>query len=125
MSFQEYFNWKPGDADLIKAVKFLVGLAPSLPQRHYLVDRSFVDLNAQKGPSAPMGIELCAGVAGTEILKILLHRGPVSFAPRSLHFDAYFNRLYARTVWLGNRNPWQKLQIAIALRMLGTAKKGI
>lgn len=118
MTFDAYFNWKDGDTDFSKAIKFLVGLAPSLPHRHYLVDPSYVDLHARKGPSTVMGCELCAGFAGTEVLKILLKRGKIRPAPHSLHFDAYLNKLYSKFIWLGNRNPIQKLKIAYAERTL-------
>lgn len=118
MTFEEYFDWKEADSDFTKAIKFLVGLAPSLPHRHYLVDPRYVDLHAKKGPSTPMGCELCAGFAGTEVLKILLRRGKVRPAPHSLHFDAYLNRFYSRRIVGGNRNPWQKLKIAYAIRTL-------
>ena len=119
MKFEEYFDWKEHDSDFTKAIKFLVGLAPSLPHRHYLVDPSFVDLHARKGPSTPMGCELCAGFAGTEVLKILLNRGKVRAAPHSLHFDAYVNKFYSRTIWFGNRGPLQRLKIALSKRKLG------
>jgi molybdopterin-synthase adenylyltransferase len=118
MSFQDYFDWKETDSDMDKAVKFLVGLAPSLPHRHSLVDRRYVSLEARKGPSTPMACELCAGFAGTEVMKILLKRGKVRAAPHSLHFDAYLEKFYSRRIWFGNRNPWQKLKIAITRRML-------
>ena len=118
MTFNAYFDWKDGDTDFSKAIKFLVGLAPSLPHRHYLVDPSYVDLHAKKGPSTPMGCELCAGFAGTEVLKILLNRGTIRPAPHSLHFDAYLNKLYSKFIWLGNRNPLQRLKIAYAVRTL-------
>jgi molybdopterin/thiamine biosynthesis adenylyltransferase len=119
MTFDAYFNWKDGDTDFLKSIKFLVGLAPSLPHRHYLVDPSYVDLKARKGPSTPMGCELCAGFAATEVLKILLNRGTVRAAPHSLHFDAYLNRLYSKFIWLGNRNLIQRIKIAYAERKLG------
>jgi molybdopterin/thiamine biosynthesis adenylyltransferase len=118
MSFRDYFDWKDDDPEVTKALKFLVGLAPSLPHRHSLVDPSYVDLRAHKGPSTPMACELCAGFAGTEVLKILLGRGKVRAVPHSLHFDAYLEKFYSNTVWLGNRNPWQKLKIAITRRIL-------
>jgi hypothetical protein len=118
MTFDEYFNWKDSDTDFSKAIKFLVGLAPSLPHRHYLVDPSYVDLHARKGPSTAMGCELCAGFAGTEVLKILLKRGKIRPAPHSLHFDAYLNKLYSKFIWLGNRNPLQRIKIGYAERTL-------
>jgi molybdopterin/thiamine biosynthesis adenylyltransferase len=118
MSFEEYFDWKDNDSDVDKAVKFLVGLVPSLSHRHSIVDRRFVNLAAKRGPSTPMACDLCAGFAGTQVLKILLKRGQVRAAPYSLHFDAYLERFYSRKIWFGNRNPWQKLKIALTHRML-------
>lgn len=119
MTFEEYFRWN-GCSNDEKAIRFLVGLAPSMLQRKYLVDRSAVDLHLHRGPSTPMACELCAGIAATEVLKILLGRGQVIAAPRGLHFDAYRNVL-ART-WRpgGNRNPLQLATIAVAKRLLAT-----
>jgi hypothetical protein len=84
--------------------------------RGYLVDASRVNLAARRGPSTVMACQLCAGVAATEVLKIVLGRGPVLAAPRGLHFDAYTNRM--KTTWRpgGNANPLQKLMLAIARR---------
>lgn len=117
MSFEAYFRLQEGSA-AEKPLRFLLGLAPARLQMGYLVDPSAVDLAAQKGPSTIMACQLCAGVAATEALKILLGRGPVRAAPRGYHFDAYRNRL-ART-WRpgGNRNPLQRLFIALARRKL-------
>jgi molybdopterin/thiamine biosynthesis adenylyltransferase len=122
MHFRDYFDWKDNDPEITKAIKFLVGLAPSLPHRHSLVDQSYVDLRAHKGPSTPMACELCAGFAGAEVLKILLGRGKVRAVPHSLHFDAYVEKFYSTRIWFGNRNPWQKLKIAITARMLERKK---
>jgi len=122
MTFADYINWKDSDSEIVKAIKFLVGVAPSLPHRHALVDRSYVDLHARKGPSTPMGCELCAGFAGTEVLKMLLKRGKVRAVPHSLHFDAYLNKLYSRYIWLGNRNPVQRMKIAYVKRTLGNKR---
>ena len=118
MSFEEYFQVS-GQPELEKAVRFLVGLAPALLHRHYLADPARVNLQARKGPSTPMACLLCAGVAGSEALKILLKRGKVLAAPHGVQFDAYRNRL-ART-WRpgGNRNPLNRVAIAIARRQLG------
>jgi hypothetical protein len=66
-----------------------------------------------------MGCELCAGVAGTEALKILLGRGEVIAAPRGLHFDAYRNRLVRTWRPWGNRNPVQRLGLLLARRRFG------
>jgi hypothetical protein len=118
MSFEDYFQW--GDRpELDKAVRFLVGLAPALLHRHYLADPSRVNLKARKGPSTNMACQLCAGVAGTEALKILLGRGKVWAAPHGIQFDAYRNKLAHTWRPAGNRNPINRIAIAIAKRQLG------
>jgi hypothetical protein len=65
-----------------------------------------------------MGIELAAGVACTNVLKILLGRGEVICAPHGLHFDAYRNRLLKSWRPFGNRNPLQRLMFWYVKRLL-------
>lgn len=118
MSFEDYFQW--GDRpELDKAIRFLVGLAPALLHRRYLADPDRVDLRARKGPSTVMACQLCAGVAAAEALKILLGRGKVWAAPHGIQIDAYRNKLAHTWRPGGNRNPVNRLAIAIARRMLG------
>jgi molybdopterin/thiamine biosynthesis adenylyltransferase len=118
MSFEDYFQLA-GRPELEKAVRFLVGLAPALLHRHYLADRSRVDLKARKGPSTVIACQLCAGVAASEALKILLGRGRVWGAPHGIQFDGYRNRLAHTWRPGGNRNPLNRLAIAIAMKQLG------
>ena len=118
MSFDDYFRLEDGpEAEL--PLRFLMGLAPARLQMGYLVDPSMVDLKNRKGPSTIMACQLCAGIAATEALKILLRRGPVRAAPKGYHFDAYRNKLALTWRPGGNRNPWQRLLIALAKRKLG------
>ena len=115
MTFEQYFQW--GDLpEVDKAIRFVVGLAPAGLHRPYLVVPSAVSFHERRGPSTIMACQLCAGIAATEALKILLGRGKVLAAPRGLQFDAYRNRL-ART-WRpgGNSNPLHKLAIMIGKR---------
>jgi molybdopterin/thiamine biosynthesis adenylyltransferase len=118
MSFEDYFRFDDGPV-AEWPLRFILGLAPASLQMRYLVDPSAVDLANHRGPSTIMACQLCAGAAVTEALKILIGRGPVRAAPRGQHFDAYRVQL-ART-WRpgGNRNPLQRLMIAIVRRKLG------
>ena len=118
MSFDDYFRLDDGH-EREKPLRFLMGLAPGRLQMGYLVDPSTVDLANRKGPSTIMACQLCAGVAATEALKILLGRGPVRAAPKGYHFDAYRNKLVLTSRPGGNRNPLQRLAIAFAKRKLG------
>lgn len=118
MGFEDYFRLEgqPEDEQLLR---FLLGLSPAMLQRGYLVDPGAVDLARHRGPSTAMACELCAGVAATQVLKLLLHRGKLLAAPWGLHFDAYRNRL-ART-WRpgGNHHPLQRLALAVARKQFG------
>lgn len=92
-------------------VRFLVGLAPALQHRSYLVYPDIVDFSIQRVPSTGLACQLCAGMAGTEALKILLGRGPVKGVPHSLQFDAYTGKLVATWRPGGNRHPLNRLAI--------------
>jgi hypothetical protein len=87
-------------------------------QRGYIADPRSVDLEQHRGPSTIMACQLCAGVAATEALKILLGRGKIRGAPYGMQFDAYTQRFV--TTWRpwGNRNPLQQITLAIARRQL-------
>ncbi len=119
MSFEEYFRLD-GQTEEEQLLRFLLGLSPAMLQAGYLVDPSSVDLANHRGPSTPMACELCAGVTGTQALKILLGRGKVIAAPRGLHFDAYRNKLSKTWRPWGNHNPIQRLGLKIARRKFST-----
>lgn len=115
MTFEEYFrlDGQPRNEQLLR---FMVGLAPAVLHQGYLVEPSAVDLINQRGPSTPMACEICAGIAGTQALKILLGRGKVIAAPHGMHFDAYRNKLVRTWRPGGNRNPLQRLILSLARR---------
>jgi molybdopterin/thiamine biosynthesis adenylyltransferase len=117
MSFEEYFRLE-GHDEAEQSVRFMMGLSPAMLQRPYLVDPSAVDFLARKGPSTINACQLCAGVAATEALKILLGRGSVRAAPHGYQFDAYRNR-FAHT-WRpgGNRNPLQQIGLFVVRKVL-------
>lgn len=116
-SFEEYFRLEDGPEEEWP-VRFLVGIAPVLLHRGYLVYPEIVNFNTQRVPSTGLACYFCAGMAGTEALKLLLGRGKVVSAPRSLQFDAYTGKL--KTTWRpgGNRNPLQRLAMAYVIRRL-------
>ena len=117
MSFEEYFCLE-GFAFEDQILKFIVGVSPSMQQRHYLVDDRAVNLFDKKVPSTSIGIELAAGVACANAIKLILKRGDVVVAPRGMHFDAYRNKLIKTWRPLGNRNPLQLLMFWYIRRML-------
>jgi molybdopterin/thiamine biosynthesis adenylyltransferase len=123
-SFEEYFRLEDGPEEEWP-IRFMAGLAPALLHRGYLVYPEIIDFPRQRVPSTGLACQICAGMAGTEALKLLLGRGRVISAPRSLQFDAYTGRL--RQCWRpgGNRHPLQRLTLAIIRRQLAAmAKQG-
>jgi molybdopterin/thiamine biosynthesis adenylyltransferase len=123
MSFEEYFRFEDVSSEEDKLTKFMIGVSPSMQQRHYLTPDSSVDLTNRKVPSMVMGIELAAGVACTNAIKVLLGRGDVVTAPHGLHFDAYRNKLIRTWRPLGNRNPLQVIMFHIVRMMLRKQKR--
>lgn len=117
MTYEQYFRFagKTQDEQLIQ---FLIGLSPAMLQRSYLVDESRVDFNAQRGPSTPMSVQLCAGIAATYVVKILLKRGPVLCAPHGLHFDAYRNKLVKTWRPFGNAGLLPRIMFRIAKKLV-------
>jgi hypothetical protein len=85
------------------------------------VEPSAVNFQERRGPSTFMACQLCAGIAATEALKILLKRGDVRAAPHGLQFDAYRNKLSHTWRPGGNQNPLQRIAIAIGKRQFARA----
>ncbi len=109
MSFDDYFDLRDGQDPVDQLAAFAVGLAPRATHLCYL-DLKRVDLKSGRGPSVGLACQLCAGVAATEVAKILLRRGGLRPAPCYAQFDAYRSRLQSGYLWGGNRHPWQRLK---------------
>jgi molybdopterin/thiamine biosynthesis adenylyltransferase len=117
MSFEEYFRLE-GQSRQEQLARFMAGLSPAMLQRNYLQVPSAVNFVDERGPSTNMACELCAGVMGTEVLKVLLKRGRVRAAPRALQFDAYSQKLACTWRPFGNANPLQQLLLVMIRRKL-------
>ena len=114
MSFEEYFRFEDKKTENDQLIQFLIGLSPAMLQRTYLVDESSVSFLDKKGPSTPMAVNMCAGIAETYALKILLNRGEILAAPYGLHFDAYRNKFKKTWRPFGNAGLLPKLMFKIA-----------
>jgi molybdopterin/thiamine biosynthesis adenylyltransferase len=125
MTFEEYFRME-GLSDREQTLHFLVGLSPGMLQRTYLVDPSAVRLEEGRGPSTVIACHMCASLAAATCLKILLRRGKVLSAPWSMQYDAYRGKVVTNWRPWGNRNPLQRLMIAIARsRFTGQTKQPV
>ena len=116
MTFERYFRLAGLPAEKQYA-NFFLGLAPAGLQQGYLVDPTRLDLRGQRGPSTMAGCLLCAAVAGTEAVKLLLGREPVRAAPWYHQFDAHAGRFVSRKLRGGNANPLQRLRLRVAYKL--------
>ena len=117
MSAEEYFGFEAAQSEDEAYIKFYIGLAPAMVQKGSMVEPSAADIVHKKLPSTPMGIKICAGVAGAYVLKILLGRGKVLAAPHGLQFDAYNNRFKKTWRPFGYRHPLQRLSLFLAKKI--------
>jgi len=118
ISFDDYFDIHDGMDVFEQRLRFGVGLTPRATQLTYL-DLDHVDLRSGRGPSLALATDLCAGMATTEVVRILLRRGRPRCAPHYVQFDPY-RRIYKRGYmpW-GNRNPIQRTKLWYLRRKLG------
>ena len=108
MSFEEYFKVE-GYEEQEQYARFIAGLSPAMLNRDYLVAPEAVNFQEKRGPSTIMACDLCAGVMGASVLKVLLGRGAMKAVPWGLHFDAYHQKLKLTWRPFGNSNPLQQL----------------
>lgn len=117
MSFEQYFRVE-GRSQKEQYARFIAGLSPAMLQRGYLVEPDAVNFKEMRGPSTMMSCDLCAGVMGTSVLKVLLGRGQLRPAPWAMQFDAYKQKLSFTWRPFGNANPLQQLLLALIRPML-------
>ncbi len=117
MSYEEYFRFE-GKSEDDQLIQFLIGLSPAMLQRPYLVDETAVSFHEKRGPSTGMAVNLCAGIAETYALKILLNRREILHAPHGLHFDAYRNKLVKTWRPFGNAGLMPRIMFMIAKKVV-------
>ncbi|MBL8023008.1 MAG: ThiF family adenylyltransferase [Elusimicrobia bacterium] len=117
MSWRDYFAFDLARGKTDKFLLFALGLTPQATQMSYL-DRTYVNLEEHRGPSMALAVQLCAGVAAAEVLKLILKRGPISSAPHYHQFDAYKGKLVEGKLRWGNRGWGQRLKATIFRWML-------
>lgn len=117
MTWQQYFSMDLARTPEDRFVLFAIGTAPKGLQFSYM-DSNYVNLRERRGPSLSPAVQLCAGVVGTEVLKLLLGRGRVYPAPWYQQFDAYKCKYRRGRLRWGNRGPLQRLKFALVRRRL-------
>ena len=113
MSFEDHFKLEGHDDADEQYARFIAGLSPAMLQRNYLVAPEAVNFQERRGPSTMMACDLCAGVMGTEALKVLLGRSELKAAPWAMQFDAFRHKLSFTWRPFGNANPLQQLLLTL------------
>ena len=124
MSFEDYFKVE-GCEEQEQYARFIAGLSPAMLNRDYLVAPEAVNFQEKRGPSTVMACDLCAGVMGASVLKVLLGRGAMRAVPWGMHFDAYHQRLKLTWRPFGNSNPLQQLLLKFIRPVLRGRPRGL
>jgi len=115
MPWEDFFAMDLAEDDLDRWVLFYLGNAPAMLHLPGM-DTSTLRLDDRRGPSLALAVQLCAGMAAGEVLKLRLGRGRVYPAPYHMQFDTYtlrYRRLHLR--W-GLKGPVQRLKFALLRR---------
>ncbi|GFK93914.1 tRNA threonylcarbamoyladenosine dehydratase [Fundidesulfovibrio magnetotacticus] len=110
MTFDDYFDNRPGLSERERLLRFAVGLAPSglhLGQ----IDPAKVDLARGRGPSLAVACLLCAALAATETVRLLGGRPGLKTAPWSLQVDLATGRSKWSRPRRGNASASQRLKL--------------
>ena len=106
MSFDEYFDIHDYMCHNACMAAFIAGLTPGGTHWKYI---DLKRVTKKFGPSVGFACNLCAGVVGAEVMKILLDK-PVRSAPYYSQFDAYRGIIKQGRLRFHNRGPLQLLK---------------
>jgi len=118
MSFDDYFNIDYSVSSELQVLKMSLGCAPAGFHLKY-VDPSTVDLATRKAPSIASGCKLATGMVITQTLLAILHPEELKPIPHYTCYDARLNKFKKGYLWMGNRNPIQRLKFYLAKKILG------
>ncbi len=122
MGFDEYFNIVSGMTSTQHYLAYAIGLAPRATQIKYM-DLSRVDFDDKAGPSSIAACQLCAGMAATEAMRIILDKGKIKPVPYYFQFDSFRQMFCKGKIRGGNRHPFQRAKLFVVGKMLSGKKK--
>ncbi|HXG03091.1 MAG TPA: ThiF family adenylyltransferase [Candidatus Binatia bacterium] len=109
MSFDDYFDLRPGMTLPEQLVQFGLGLAPRLAHLKYFPP-SALDLSGRQAPSLGSACLLAAVLVCTEVANLVLRRRPTRAAPYFFQFDPLVQTYRKGRLRWGNRHPVQRLK---------------
>ncbi|MEA3544243.1 MAG: ThiF family adenylyltransferase [Thermodesulfobacteriota bacterium] len=115
MDFDGYFGTRDGQPLEKNLAAFAAGLAPS-PYHIKYMDLDKVDIKNQKGPAVAPACTLAASLLTTEVVKIISGSERVYAVPHYIQIDLYRRKFKKSYLWLGGKNPLQKLKTWLIYR---------
>jgi molybdopterin/thiamine biosynthesis adenylyltransferase len=109
MDFDTYFGICENQPYEKRLAAFAAGLAPHAYHIKYL-DISKVRMAEKKGPAVAPACTLAASLLTTEVVKILTGSQRIYPVPHYIQIDMYLRKLKKGYLWLGGKNPLQKLK---------------
>jgi molybdopterin/thiamine biosynthesis adenylyltransferase len=122
MSFDEYFGISDGMEYQEMIAAFASGLAPHPYHLRYL-DMSKVSLSGKTGPALSLACTLSASLVATEVAKIVTGKGRITPVPHYLQIDLLRGKVKQGYLFMGGRNPLQKLKKWLILKKTTSAAK--
>ncbi len=117
MLFDDYFDLDYTSPIEHQVLKMSLGCAPAGFHLKY-VDPNSVNLSKRQAPSFASGCKLATGIVITQTVLAILHPDELKPIPHYTCYDARLNRLKKGYLFMGNRNPIQKLKFQIARKLL-------
>jgi len=117
MSFEDYFDFRPGMSERDQVIALFAGIAPKPYLMRYL-DSRVISTGGRRLPSVGAAPFMIAGVIAAEVFAMLTGNRPRMAVPQIYQFDALLRRFRRHTYRLGMRGPLQRLKRAILARRL-------
>lgn len=109
MTFEDYFNFSPGDTEFELSVSLIAGIAPEAYMFKYL-NQSGIDIDNHQLPSVSPAPFIVAGVIATNACNILLRKvSPVS-VPTVIQYDALLQVYKKHKFIFGMKGPLQRIK---------------
>lgn len=122
MAFDDYFHIVEDMQPEEQYLAFAMGLAPRPTHIRYM-DLKKVSFETRAGPSLGVACLVCAGMAGSSAIQIILKKGKIKPVPHYIQFDPYLMKFRKGRLFFGNRNPLQRIKLRIAGYLLSRNKK--
>ena len=122
MTFEEYFDLKPGMSEDDKRFALAFGLSPAPLCLEYMSEKAS-RLDTGRASSVCPGLMLVGALTAAEAVKALTGKGRLAAAPRVFQVDLLTQRSVRRYYAGGMKSPWMRLKKWIVVKFLLPGKK--